>query len=193
MSKFFLFQATENSFLKLVREQSEPLRSDKDEMKDEEDEEDEVEIPKQAIRRNSAAVVNLIHEYEPSLSECKSDTACLQEYTKQNLLLYNVWRWHRIIQKRTENASRFDCSYVWKLNGNTEKYDGYIHWDFQGARKFTEKLDDQFIESLDDITSNIREMYEFGMRETSRSAITRNLRRMWLEENWGRSAIDFFF
>ena len=58
-----------------------------------------------------------------------------------------------------------------------------IHWDIQGARKFTEKLDDQFIESLDDITSNIREMYEFGMRETSRSAITRNLRRMWLEEN----------
>ena len=90
MSKYLLFlrESNDNMFLKLVREQSAPLRSDQEEVKDDEAEEDDetmiAKLPKQALRRNSEAVVNLIHRLEPSLSDCKSDTSCLQQYTKDN-------------------------------------------------------------------------------------------------------------
>ena len=116
MSKYHLFldEATENTFLQKIREESEPLRcaystcspegssqeddeseddSDSDVMdgEDEDIEEKEFETiapshkkPKKFLRRNSKSLEALIKKYDPTL-ECSSDTNCLLEYTNRNI------------------------------------------------------------------------------------------------------------
>lgn len=104
MSRYFEFlrASNEDPFLKTVREQVAPHREDvADESESESDaldgesepDEEEVKQPdarapaKQPKRRSSKAVVALIHEYEPRLSDCKSDTNCLLTYTIDNVKL----------------------------------------------------------------------------------------------------------
>jgi len=108
MSRYFEFlrAATDDKFLALVREQVTPSRLDKEEDVDSESEDDAVEgedsepeeelketetkAPKMGSkpnRRNSAAVVSLVHKFEPRLKDCKSDTNCLMVYTQNNIKL----------------------------------------------------------------------------------------------------------
>ena len=104
MSKYLLFSraATDKSFLKLVGEKSAPSRVDPADVSDSESDSDaedfeerkdkETIAPKTKIasrprRKNCKELVDLIHEHEPGLSDCKSDKNCLYLYTEQNLLL----------------------------------------------------------------------------------------------------------
>jgi len=217
MSKFLIFldKASDDKFLQTIREECALDREDQ-EVSDESqsDSEEEVKEPtantKKPQRNQSKSLQRLIEEHRGG--ECKSDTACLMDYVKENIPLLDVnfgkdipafekqlTKLYKIIAhmypvtstlrgifvqytalfkdfyvKRGENEK--EGSHVTPVRKILKAEKGLVIEELQRKEaKLVHKLQNKFHEDYNDAARAIRDMYTFGMNESTPQAMIRLL------------------